>query len=97
MRIVVKNVGEIPKVVEVENTLETYQNIVGGYIETYPFVEGMLIIFNEEGKLMGLKPNMVINGETIVGNIAIVSHGEEDFEGLSEEQLDFFRNSFMLD
>lgn len=91
MKVVVKRVGQIGEVVEVENTLETWQGIVGGWIQTFPLTSDMLIICNEEGKNMGLEPNVEIvvgeHAELIVGDFAIVKHGYDDFEGLDNEQI----------
>ena len=88
MKIEIKKVGEAGKVVEVENTLETFQNIVGGYIEIYPLrITGLVIVCNEEGLLQGLKPNCILGQDVIVGDIAIVRQGEEDFEGLNEAEI----------
>lgn len=100
MKVVVKKVGQIGEVVEVENTLKTWQDIVGGYITTYPLGKNMLIICNEEGLLMNLEPNIeVVKGqhtELIVGDIAIVKQGYEDFEGLDDEQIERLRKSGMI-
>lgn len=101
MKIVVKKVGQIGQVVEVENTLETYQSIVGGYIETCPLTKDMLIVCNEEGKLMDLEINIAIQVdgrfEMINGDCAIVKCGEDDFEGLEDEHLEFLRNLKLID
>ena len=97
MRIVVKNVGEKAEVREVENELEVFQQIVGGYIEVFPVPYNMLLVLNEEGKLQGLPKNFDVVSmdsetgeccrEIIVGNVAFVSMGYDDFEGLSDEQI----------
>lgn len=91
MKAVVKRVGQIGEVVEVENTLETWQGIVGGWIQTFPLTSDMLVICNEEGKLVGLEPNVEIivgtHPELIVGDFAIVKHGYDDFESLDDEQI----------
>ena len=100
MKIVVKKVGQIGEVVEVENTLKTFQDIVGGYIETFPLTSDMLVICNEEGKFMGLAPNIEIvvgqHSELIVGDFAIVKHGQDDFESLDDEQIERLRKSGMI-
>lgn len=100
MRIVVKKVGQMGEIVEVENTLDTFQEIVGGYIETYPIMTDTLIVCNEEGKLMGLKPNVIIqvgqHKEVVNGNFAIVKQGEEDFESLDDKQIEILRNSGLI-
>lgn len=53
--------NKYPKVVEIEDTLEAMQKIVGGYIEQYmPFGDEVAIICNDEGKLNGLPLNRAI-------------------------------------
>lgn len=100
MRIVVKKVGQMGEIMEVENTLDTFQEIVGGYIETYPIMTDTLIVCNEEGKLMGLEPNIIIQvgqyKEVVNGNFAIVKQGEEDFESLDDKQIEILRNSGLI-
>ena len=53
-----------PRMVEIPDTLEAMQELVGGYIEEYmPFDDEVAIIVNEEGKLKGLPPNRAIYAE----------------------------------
>lgn len=81
------------EVVELEDKLETYQNIVGGYIETLMIRKDILLVLNEEGKFEGLPPNMAImkNGEVldvIVGNVCFISFDKEgNFDSLNDEQI----------
>ncbi len=50
-----------PKLVEIPDTLEAMQKLVGGYIEEYmPFDDEVAIICNEEGKMNGLPLNRAI-------------------------------------
>ncbi|MBP3930248.1 MAG: DUF3846 domain-containing protein [Peptostreptococcaceae bacterium] len=84
----------------IENTLHTFQEIVGGLIEV-PFVshklyeKGIDIIINEEGKLLDLKPSMVVMNE---GKIIDIIHGNVIFtsydnygnqKSLTQEQTDY--------
>ena len=47
-----------PQVIEIDNDLESMQELVDGYIEEYmPFEDDAAIVCNEEGKMMGLAPN----------------------------------------
>ena len=56
--------NKYPEVVEIEDTLEAMQKIVGGYIEQYmPFDDEVAIICNDEGKLNGLPLNRAIYSE----------------------------------
>ena len=53
-----------PKVIEIDDSLESMQAVVGGSIEEYmPFEDEIAIICNEEGKLIGLPLNRAIYAE----------------------------------
>lgn len=102
IKAVVKKAGETHgQIVEINNRLEEFQSIVGGYIETWPLTEDILIILNEEGKLEGLKPNILVsNGgqlELIVGDIAIVGINGEDFTSLNDKQINQLYELGILD
>ena len=44
-----------PQLIEIDNDLESMQELVDGYIEEYmPFEDDAAIVCNEEGKMMGL-------------------------------------------
>ena len=87
---------------EIENTLETLQKIVGGYIEvpaiSTAFTEnGIDMVINEEGKFIdGLKPEIAILDyntgrilDLVYGNCIFVSHDEEgEMVSLSKEQME---------
>lgn len=46
-----------PHVTNVSDTLEALQKAVGGYIEAVTVLEGVVVLCNEEGRLMGLPEN----------------------------------------
>ena len=75
---------------EVEDRLKTYQQIVGGYIElAYAAPDGILIFCNEEGKLLGMVPNIELPYDTIVGTVFAVRSDEEGaFQSLTGEDID---------
>lgn len=56
--------NKYPKMIEIDDTLEAMQVVVGGDIEEYmPFEDEVAIICNEEGKVNGLTPNRAVYGE----------------------------------
>ena len=79
MRVIRKRVGEMFEFADIENTLRTLQEEVGGYIEIYPINDYTLIVCNEEGRLRGLPYNVTISGVPFVGNILIVGADDDDF------------------
>lgn len=102
IKAVVKKPGDTHgQIVEIENRLEEFQSIVGGYIETWPLTEDILIVLNEEGKLEGLKPNILVsNGgrfELIAGNVIIVGDDGENFISLNNKQIDQLYELGILD
>lgn len=92
MRVVVKKVGQTPEVKEIENELRDLQSIVGGYIQCFGIIDNILCVCNEEGKLNGLAPNFIFNGDVIVGDVFFCSAGEDDFESLSDMQVELIMN-----
>ena len=82
---------ELPEEIEIENTLEAKQHLVGGYIEClYPEDDtSVVFICNEEGKIYGLPPNRDIGHDIIVGNFFLVGDDAEIGEdrSLTEEQI----------
>lgn len=89
---------------EIENTLESLQKIVGGWIEipyiSHRFREEVIdVIINEEGKMIGLEPQIaVINKDRnqiidlIAGNCIFASHDKEgNTIGLTNEQIEIIK------
>jgi hypothetical protein len=76
IRVVIKEPEKLPTVTYIENSLESFQKIVGGYIEYYRLFESrplLGIYINEEGKLLGLEPNLYTGGDFIVGTVVAIS------------------------
>ena len=90
LRIVLKKVGEIPEIMNIENTLEAKQKLVGGLIEVVSVTDNILLICNEEGKLENLFPNLVFDYDYIAGDCFFVGDDYEngDFKSLTNEQIE---------
>jgi hypothetical protein len=52
-------VGEEPEVAIVNDDLETWQALVGGYLEQLPLTTRLRLIYNEDGRALGLPRNRV--------------------------------------
>lgn len=56
--------NKYPKMIEIEDSLEAMQKIVGGDIEEYmPFEDEVAIICNDESKMNGMLPNRAVYAE----------------------------------
>lgn len=82
IKVLSKRPGQPPRSVWMANSLENFQTAVGGYIETFTLAEDLVIICNEEGRLMGLPYNCDICGVSFVGDIIIAGVKGEEFADL---------------
>ena len=89
IRILVKKVGEDPIVKVIPNTLEAKQKIVGGLIEVVPYQDDMLLVCNDEGKIIGLKPNVCFDMDYIAGDMFVIGddYKNADFRSLTDEEI----------
>lgn len=79
VRAVVKEPGKKAEDKRIKNTLEAYQEVVGGYIETVTLATDMIIVCNEEGRLMDLPYNCNICGIDFYGPILLIGSSRDDF------------------
>lgn len=92
LKILYKEVGKKPRVLEIEDKLEKLQELVGGYIETINYKD-LVLVCNEEGKLLNLKPNIDLNYDYIVGNLIIVGNNKMgDFRSLTDNEIELVIN-----
>ena len=82
---------ELPIEIEIDNTLEEKQKLVGGYIEQAFIIKdnSVVLICNEEGKINGMKPNRDIGHDIIFGPFLIVGNDFENggYKSLTNEQI----------
>lgn len=93
MRVVIKKPGEYAEARNVPNTLEEWQRLVGGYIETITLTPHLVMIVNEEGVLLDLPNNFTWHGNPIKGNAVFVGQKDDDFFDIDrqlEEDLIWF-------
>lgn len=85
--------------VNIENTLKSLQSEVGGYIEVYGHGllgnRGLVMILNEDGKMLGLKENLVLTADgkpydIVVGDVLVAKVSGDDFTGLNEGDIKYF-------
>ncbi len=65
--------------IEVPNTLEALQELVGRYIETITMSKKLTAIFNEEGVLLNLPFNMYLGGHWLRGPVLFVGVDGNEF------------------
>lgn len=96
IRVIYKKPNEKPYELEIENTLEKFQELVGGYIEVISVNQDktVLMVMNEEGRLKELEPNVYISDTCIVGNVVFVANGNDgEFHSLTDDMIKAIINS----
>ena len=90
LRVIYKEVGKEPEVIEIEDTLEAKQKLVEGLIEVVPYKDNLLLICNEEGKINNLAPNLQFDYDYIAGNCFIVGDDFENeaFKSVEDKQIE---------
>lgn len=85
-----------PRMANISGDLESLQKAVGGYIEAvYPYEDPVAIVCNEEGKLIGLPLNRKLEDyDIIAGTFIVCGLGEEDFDSLTPELAEKYREKF---
>lgn len=99
MKVVLVEPGKFARIDKIEMGLESYQSIVGGYIQmVYPYDDPVALVCNEEGKIKRLPLNRAMidkNGhvwDVIAGTFFICGLGEEDCASLSDELAEKYRD-----
>lgn len=93
--------GKAPERKELDGTLRSMQDFVGGTIQAvYPFDDPVAIVCNDEGKLAGMAYNRALRDDSgeiydiLCGPFFICGLGEEDFASLPEELLEKYYRIF---
>lgn len=91
INVAVVEVNKEPYLKEIPNTLEALKGIVQGYIEMVrlPFDHNLVLICNEEGKLMNLPPTLNLGHDVICGNFLIArDKGDGDITSLTNADIE---------
>ena len=92
MRVLKKLPGKPWEAVEIDNELRTLQAAVGGYRESFTFVQDACILCDEEGRLKGKPYNTTVCGVPFVGTVLFMGVAGEEFTDLSRRKEAALRN-----
>lgn len=103
MRVLIVEPLKAPYTAEIDGSLDSMQEIVGGLIQViYPFDDLVALVCNDEGKLMGLPLNRPLtdcNGDIydiIAGTFFLCAApaDSDSFDSLTEEQISKYTNYY---
>jgi len=93
VKVLYKEVGKEPTILEIEDTYEIKKSLVGGYVEYCYFdiiKKNVGMIVNEEGKLENLPINFKSKtyNEIFVGNVVFIRENENGLTDITEEDIE---------
>ena len=103
MRVLVVEPERRPEVREIDGSLKSMQEVVGGLIQAlYPFDEPLALVCNDEGKVMNLPANRGLRDENgriydiVVGTFFLCGAPSDSdrFVSLTLEQIERYRERF---
>ena len=103
MRILIVEPKRRQEVKEIDGSLKSMQEVVGGLIQVlYPFDEPVALVCNDEGKLMNLPANRGLRDKSgqiydiVVGTFFICGAPKDSdrFASLTTEQIERYRERF---
>lgn len=92
IKVIRKEPEKGPQLIEIDNTLETFQKEVGGYIALGETPTTLCILCDEEGTLKQKPFNMTACGMRFVGTILFLESKGEEFQSLSDEYIELINN-----
>lgn len=92
IRILYKQPGRHIRTLMVKDSLQSFQNLVGGRIEVIGLFRDVVMICNEEGKIRDLPKNFAYGFDTICGPVVFASTSGEDLNSLTREQMEKIRD-----
>ena len=104
MRILVIEPEHRPEVREIEDSLTTMQQIIGGLIQPIYLDDSVALICNDEGKLMNLPANRGLRDkdgqmyDIVFGTFFLcgVPADSDHFTSLTQEQIEQYRKMFYI-
>lgn len=93
LKVLYKKVGCEPEILEIKDELKVMQRLVDGLIEVVTYNDDVLIICNDEGKLLNMKPNIQFDYDYIAGDCFFVGDDFENagFKDLTDNQIEEVR------
>lgn len=91
MRVILKNVGKPAEVIDIENKISVFEEIVGGEFLTLPFASDVLFLCNAKAQEEGKEKNFPFyrrQSEDIYGPALFLGNGGHNFRGLTDGEAD---------
>lgn len=95
-KIIVIEPDKMPYVKEISGSLESMQEIVGGYIEILPINNDYMFVLNEEGKLLDLPINFSWYNDLICGTVFICRNEVLEMGSLTDADVSLLLRSLSV-
>lgn len=79
MKVIRKQPGQVPEVVEVENEMDAFRAEVGGIMKRIRIAQDLAIIYDKDGRIKRKERNNILLAGDCFGTVLIVGMNEGDF------------------
>lgn len=93
IKVLIKEPGKLARFEKIENSIEEFQRIIGGYIESISIASDLVILCDEDGKMKGLAPSVIVGALEIVGTVIFVGKKNQRFTNIPLNRADL-ENTF---
>lgn len=96
MKVLLLESGKYAQEIEIDGSLESMQNLVGGSIEAvYPFEDRVAVVCDDEGLLKQKVLNRAFTEDIVIaGTCFICGIGESDFISLSDNLMEKYKQKY---
>lgn len=97
LKMLVVEPDKLPYEALINNDYHSLQNAVNGNFETVTLPDNIILLCNEEGKILNLKENRIVGDDIISGTFLITKFdGDDDFTDLSDHDIAKYKKMFEL-
>lgn len=96
MKVLLLEPGKYAQEIEMDGSLESMQNLVGGSIEAvYPFEDPVAVVCDDEGLLKQRVLNRAFTEDIVIaGTCFVCGIGESDFISLSDNLMEQYKRKY---
>lgn len=98
MRVLLVRNHQEPQIVNVQHSLEAFQQLVGGMIEVLePFEDNVVLVCDENGRCSGKPVNRIVADHLdVCGDFFVCGSGDTDLKDMPEELIFKYASMFRL-
>lgn len=90
IKVIVKDPGKDPEVMEIQNDLKVLQELVGGYVQSVTMADDLMMLMDDDGRMKGKNANVFFTkyDDFIFGPVVFTGVNGKEFASISDKYLE---------